>query len=80
MQGVYYRAWTYETATSLGLDGWVRNREDGSVEAVFSGSPDVMAEMLERAEIDAPYQNVRPGDDTIEELAGRVPTAAELTA
>jgi len=39
-----------------------------------------MAEMLERAEIDAPYQNVRPGDDTIEELAGRVPTAAELTA
>ena len=39
-----------------------------------------MAEMLERAEIDAPYQNVRPGDDTIEELTGRVPTAAELTA
>ncbi len=39
-----------------------------------------MAEMLERAEIDAPYQNVRPGDDTIEELAGRVPTADELTA
>ncbi|WP_314502982.1 DEAD/DEAH box helicase [uncultured Microbacterium sp.] len=39
-----------------------------------------MAEMLERAEIEAPYQNVRPGDDTIEELAGRVPTAAELTA
>ena len=46
VQGVYYRAWTYETATSLGLDGWVRNREDGSVEAVFSGSPDVVAEML----------------------------------
>ena len=39
-----------------------------------------MAEMLERAEIDAPYQNVRPGDDTIEELTGRMPTAAELTA
>ena len=39
-----------------------------------------MAEMLERAEIDAPYQNVRPGDDTIEELTGRMPTAAELNA
>jgi 2-polyprenyl-3-methyl-5-hydroxy-6-metoxy-1,4-benzoquinol methylase len=41
---------------------------------------DVSAEMLERAEIQAPYQNVRPGDDTIEELTGRMPTAAELTA
>ncbi|MCR2808193.1 DEAD/DEAH box helicase [Microbacterium sp. zg.B185] len=39
-----------------------------------------MAEMLERAEIAAPFENVRPGDDTIEELTGRVPTAAELTA
>ncbi|MCR2762635.1 DEAD/DEAH box helicase [Microbacterium sp. zg.B48] len=39
-----------------------------------------MAEMLERAEIAAPFENVRPGDDTIEELTARVPTAAELTA
>jgi superfamily II DNA/RNA helicase len=39
-----------------------------------------MTEMLERAEIDAPFEDARPGDDTIEELAGRVPTAAELTA
>jgi superfamily II DNA/RNA helicase len=39
-----------------------------------------MTEMLERAEIDAPFEDARPGDDTIEELAGRVPTAAQLTA
>jgi len=39
-----------------------------------------MNEMLERAEIAAPFENVRPGDDTIEELAGRMPTAAEITA
>jgi acylphosphatase len=50
VQGVYYRAWTYETATSLGLDGWVRNREDGSVEAVFSGPAEIVAEMLQRCE------------------------------
>jgi acylphosphatase len=37
VQGVYYRAWTHDTARSLGLDGWVRNASDGSVEAVFSG-------------------------------------------
>ncbi|HZP08088.1 acylphosphatase, partial [Methyloceanibacter sp.] len=36
VQGVYYRAWTYETAQSLGLDGTVQNTADGAVEAVFS--------------------------------------------
>jgi hypothetical protein len=39
-----------------------------------------MTEMLDRAEIDAPFEDARPGDDTIEELAGRVPTTAELTS
>ena len=37
VQGVWYRGWTIQTAGRLGLDGWVRNREDGSVEAVFAG-------------------------------------------
>jgi superfamily II DNA/RNA helicase len=37
-----------------------------------------MTEMLERAEIEAPFDEARPGDDIIDELAGRVPTAAEL--
>ena len=46
VQGVYYRAWTYETAQSLGLDGTVRNMSDGSVEAVFSGSVDAVAAMI----------------------------------
>ncbi|GAA1978224.1 DEAD/DEAH box helicase [Microbacterium pumilum] len=39
-----------------------------------------MTEMLDRAEIDAPFDEVRVGDELIEELAGRVPTAAEITA
>jgi acylphosphatase len=50
VQGVYYRAWTEETARTLGLDGWVRNAGDGSVEAAFSGPPDKVAGMLERCE------------------------------
>jgi superfamily II DNA/RNA helicase len=39
-----------------------------------------MTELLERAEIDAPFENARLDDDVIEEIAGRVPTAADLTA
>jgi acylphosphatase len=37
VQGVGYRAWVAQEAATLGLSGWVRNRRDGSVEAVFSG-------------------------------------------
>jgi acylphosphatase len=48
VQGVYYRAWTHDTAQSLGLDGWVRNAGDGSVEAVFSGPAAQVEQMLER--------------------------------
>ena len=48
VQGVFYRAWTEQTARSLGLDGTVRNMRDGSVEAVFSGLLEVVDEMLKR--------------------------------
>ena len=50
VQGVYYRAWTYETAQSLGLDGTVQNTSDGGVEAVFSGPAEMVARMLELCE------------------------------
>ncbi|HEU4475535.1 MAG TPA: acylphosphatase [Methyloceanibacter sp.] len=48
VQGVYYRAWTNDTALALGLDGWVQNASDGSVEAVFSGPQAAVEEMLKR--------------------------------
>ena len=50
VQGVYYRAWTYETAQSLGLDGTVRNTGDGAVEAVFSGPAETVTKMLKLCE------------------------------
>jgi acylphosphatase len=48
VQGVGYRAWVEHQAIRLGLDGWVRNRRDGSVEAVFAGAEDVVTEMMAR--------------------------------
>jgi acylphosphatase len=46
VQGVGYRAWVEYQATTAGLEGWVRNRRDGSVEALFAGSARVVAEMV----------------------------------
>ncbi|KAL2481368.1 Acylphosphatase [Abeliophyllum distichum] len=48
VQGVFYRNWTIDNATELGLKGWVRNRRNGSVEALFSGSPEKVQEMEQR--------------------------------
>ena len=47
VQGVGYRYWTEGRAMELGLAGWVRNRTDGSVEAVFAGPADAVSELLD---------------------------------
>ncbi|MCP9630414.1 acylphosphatase [Rhodopseudomonas palustris] len=47
VQGVGYRAWVATTAQANGLEGWVRNRRDGSVEALFAGGETVVADMIE---------------------------------
>lgn len=47
VQGVGYRAWVDEEAGRRDLEGWVRNRRDGSVEAVFCSSEDVVMAMIE---------------------------------
>jgi acylphosphatase len=46
VQGVGFRAWLANHARRLGLSGWVRNRRDGSVEAVFCGAPEDMEAMV----------------------------------
>ncbi len=45
VQMVGYRAWTEGQADARGLAGWVRNRQDGTVEAVFAGSAEQVAGM-----------------------------------
>ena len=47
VQGVGYRAWAVETASRLGLRGWVRNRADGSVEALVIGDDTAVERMIE---------------------------------
>ena len=46
VQGVWYRSWTVQEATRRGLAGWVRNRMDDTVEALFSGPADQVDDML----------------------------------
>jgi acylphosphatase len=46
VQGVGYRAWVEDQATMNGLEGWVRNRRDGSVEALFAGPAQDVAEIV----------------------------------
>ena len=46
VQGVGYRAWVESQAIACGLEGWVRNRKDGSVEALFVGNAKIVADMV----------------------------------
>lgn len=46
VQGVGYRFWLEGEANVRGLAGWVRNRKDGSVEAVVAGPEDAVATMI----------------------------------
>lgn len=47
VQGVSFRAWTRSQAERNGVDGWVRNREDGGLEAILAGEPDAVRGVVE---------------------------------
>ncbi|MBI3710095.1 MAG: acylphosphatase [Proteobacteria bacterium] len=46
VQGVWYRGWTIDNAQRRGLRGWVRNRRDGAVEALFIGPASAVEAMI----------------------------------
>ncbi len=81
VQGVGYRDWAMATAQRLGLKGWVRNRVDGSVEALVVGDDDAVGKMIEAcrrgptlAKVDA--VDVEPVDlDVMPTDFRRLPTA-----
>ena len=73
VQGVWFRQSCADEARLRGVNGWVRNRNDGAVEAIFEGSPDAVAAMVvwcrsgpPRAEV----EHVEVGDEVPEGLSG----------
>ena len=71
VQGVGYRDWTRYVARDRHVEGWVRNRQDGSVEAVFAGSHEAVAGMLAAC-------HRGPPNSVIESIEEREASAAEL--
>ncbi len=68
VQGVGFRAFVEHEAERRSVEGWVRNRRDGSVEAVFAGSPETVEGMIEACRKGPPVSHVhtvedRPGNE-----------------
>jgi acylphosphatase len=68
VQDVWYRYWTNKEAKARGLRGWVRNRRDGTVEALFIGNAAAVAAMIEACRDGPPDAHVTdiagtPGED-----------------
>jgi len=76
VQGVGFRAFVEREAAKRGLEGWVRNCRDGSVEVVFAGEAAVVADMIEACRQGPRLSRVDALDrreGTPEELAMRLP-------
>ncbi len=72
VQGVFFRAEARARAESLGVAGWIRNADDGSVEAVFEGNDGQVESLVEwcrRGPAGARVEEVEVGR---EELAGEI--------
>ena len=79
VQGVSYRVWMIRQADRLGVSGWVRNRRDGTLEALVDGDTASVEELLRLCRRGPPFAEVT---EIVEELAepcsepgfGRMPT------
>ena len=79
VQGVGFRAFVEGEAARRGIEGWVRNRRDGTVEAVFAGEPSVVADMIEACRRGPPGARVdvlHQREGSVDELALRGPGKA----
>ena len=75
VQGVFYRAWSAETARGLGVRGWVRNRRDGTVEMLVQGEEEAVKRLIERCRQGPPAARVERID--IEDSAEEAPAGFE---
>jgi len=74
VQGIFYRMWTREQAQKLGLAGWVRNLEDGRVEAVFEGPKDKIEKMVKKCHKGPQLAGIEHIDVNCEEATGEFST------
>ena len=58
VQNVFFRDWTVEQALTLGIDGWVRNRSDGSVEILAIGAAELIEAFVARCHEGSPPSRV----------------------
>ncbi len=70
VQGVFFRDYTQRQAELLGLNGWVRNRPDGTVETVFEGEAGPVEEMLAWLASGSPLSQVTGVESHEEPVAG----------
>ena len=70
VQGVCYRMETQHAAEQLGVSGWVRNRPDGRVEAVFEGDPARVNQVLQWCRKGPPLSQVSQVDVSWEAYIG----------
>jgi acylphosphatase len=70
VQGVWFRDSCRREALARGVAGWVRNRADGSVEAVFEGPASAVAQMVAWCRVGPPRADVREIDVTEEPVEG----------
>ena len=70
VQGVFFRYSTQEVANRLQVFGWVKNRWDGKVEAVFEGERDRVEEMIEWCHEGPPGAHVQSVDNHWERYLG----------
>jgi acylphosphatase len=73
VQGVFFRDSTQREAESRGVAGWVTNRDDGTVEAVFEGDPEAVEGMVSFARdgsSQAQVERVDVDDEEPEGLSG----------
>jgi acylphosphatase len=70
VQGVFFRQNTLEKAKALGLKGWVRNTQDGRVEAIFEGEKEKVEKILEWMKIGPPLARVENVEIRFEDFKG----------
>ena len=70
VQGVWFRANTHGKASELGTTGWVRNLQDGSVEAMFEGSEKLVTEAIQWCKTSLPHARIDSVEISWEKYTG----------